>query len=92
MRLYCGIDWSERYHDVAVVDDAGALKAKRRIDDDPDGWRELLQLLADVGDSPDEPIPLPSRPPVDCWSAVCVPPAGPSTRQPARGSPLPQAA
>jgi len=58
MSLYCGIDWSERYHDVAVVDETGALKAKRRVNDDPEGWRELLQLLADLGDSADQPIPV----------------------------------
>ena len=58
MNLYCGIDWSERHHDVAVLDHTGALKVKRRINDGPDGWRELLRLLADLGDGPDEPIPV----------------------------------
>jgi hypothetical protein len=33
MTMYCGIDWSERHHDVAVVDHTGTLVAKRRIND-----------------------------------------------------------
>lgn len=32
--IYCGIDWAERTHDVALVDDAGTLVAKRHITDD----------------------------------------------------------
>jgi hypothetical protein len=31
MRLWCGIDWSEKHHDIAVVDDNGRLVAKQRI-------------------------------------------------------------
>jgi transposase len=58
MTMYCGIDWSERHHDVAVVDHTGTLVAKRRINDGPDGWRELLRLLTDIGDTADEPIPV----------------------------------
>ena len=40
---------------MAVVDHTGALVAKRRIGD---GWRVHLQLLADTGDTADEPIPV----------------------------------
>ncbi|MEU5993101.1 transposase [Spirillospora sp. NPDC047418] len=40
-----------------MVDEAGWLPAKRRIDDSAEGFRELLKLLADVGDDPDDPIP-----------------------------------
>lgn len=28
MGVYCGIDWAEGHHDIAVVDDTGALLAK----------------------------------------------------------------
>jgi len=56
--MFCGIDWSESHHDVAVVDEAGTLVAKRRIREDPDGWRQLLDLLAEVGDTADAPIPV----------------------------------
>ena len=56
MGMFCGIGWSERHHDVAVVGDAGSLVAKQRISDDPHGWRTLLQLLALAGDGAETPI------------------------------------
>lgn len=58
MTITCGIDWAENHHDVALVDEAGTLVAKRRISDDVQGCRRLLELLAEVGDSADEPIPV----------------------------------
>ena len=54
----CGIDWSERHHDVALVDQDGTLIAKRRIGESVEGFAELLTLLAEAGDSPEEPIPV----------------------------------
>ncbi|MFI0220289.1 IS110 family RNA-guided transposase [Streptomyces lydicus] len=56
--MYCGIDWAERHHDVALVDQAGTLLAKRRITDDTAGYRVLLELLAEHGDTPADPIPI----------------------------------
>ncbi|MFE4933448.1 MULTISPECIES: IS110 family RNA-guided transposase [unclassified Streptomyces] len=56
--VFCGIDWAESHHDVALVDDAGQLLAKRRITDDAAGYRLLLDLLAEHGDTADEPIPV----------------------------------
>jgi Transposase len=58
MAVFGGIDWSEDHHDVAVVDADGRLVAKRRITDDAAGFGHLLGLLAEAGDSPDEPIPV----------------------------------
>ena len=58
MAITCGIDWAENYHDVALVDEAGKLVAKRHISDDRQGYRHLLELLADAGDSAGEPIPV----------------------------------
>ncbi|MGW0595480.1 IS110 family transposase [Streptosporangium sp. NPDC002607] len=54
----CGIDWSEKHHDVALVDETGTLVAKRRISDDAEGWRVLVEMLAEHGDHPDDPIPV----------------------------------
>ncbi|WP_406510683.1 IS110 family transposase [Streptomyces sp. NBC_00212] len=56
--IFCGIDWAERHHDVALVNDTGQLLAKRRIGDDAAGYRFLLDLLAEYGDTEDDPIPV----------------------------------
>jgi transposase len=56
--VFCGIDWAEGHHDVALVDDTGQLLAKRRITDDAAGYRLLLDLLAEHGDTADQPIPV----------------------------------
>lgn len=58
LTVFCGIDWAERHHDVAVVDDSGTLLAKARISDDAAGYNKLLDLLAELGDSPGDPIPV----------------------------------
>jgi transposase len=58
LTVTCGIDWAENHHDVALVDPAGKLVAKRRISDDAAGYRQLLELLAEGGDSAEEPIPV----------------------------------
>jgi hypothetical protein len=39
--VFCGIDWAEDHHDVALVDEAGTLLAKRRIGDDARRIRSL---------------------------------------------------
>jgi transposase len=56
--VFCGIDWAEDHHDIALVDEAGRLVAKRRINDTAEGFGELLQMLADAGDDPGDPIPV----------------------------------
>jgi len=58
LKIYCGIDWAENHHDVALVDDVGTLLAKRRITDDAAGFRLLLDLLAEYGDTAGDPIPV----------------------------------
>lgn len=58
MHLTCGIDWSERHHDVALVDADGHVAAKLRISDTIDGWRRLLELFAEHGDTSEDPIPV----------------------------------
>lgn len=44
----------ENHHDLALVDDRGQLVAKRRIDDDAAGFRVLVELLAEHGDTAEE--------------------------------------
>lgn len=58
MTVFCGIDWAEDHHDIAVVDEAGTLLARRRIDDNAAGFAALLQLLTEAGDSPESLIPV----------------------------------
>jgi transposase len=50
-KIFCGVDWAERHHDVAIVDDSGRLLAKRRITDDLVGFTALSALLADHVDA-----------------------------------------
>lgn len=45
--IFCGIDWAERHHDVALVDEQGKTLATRRIADDAAGLTEVLGLLAE---------------------------------------------
>ena len=58
MDVYCGIDWAEDHHDIALVDRDGKLLARCRISDDAAGLAELLGLLAEHGDSPADRIPV----------------------------------
>src|SRR2546425_813125 len=56
--VFCGIDWAEDHYDVALVDDAGAVLARKRISDDSFGYQVLLGLLGEHGDRQDDPIPV----------------------------------
>jgi transposase len=58
MDVYCGIDWAEDHHDIALADRDGNLLARRRISDDAAGLAQLLDLLAGHGDSPEDLIPV----------------------------------
>ncbi len=58
MNVFCGIDWAEDHHDIALVDRDGALLARLRISDDAAGLAQLLELLAEHGDTPDDPVPV----------------------------------
>jgi transposase len=58
MDVFCGIDWAEDHHDIALADHDGQLLARRRISDDAAGLATLLALLAEHGDSADDPVPV----------------------------------
>ena len=47
MEIFCGVDWAERHHDVALVDETGRLLARRRVADDVAGFTELTGMLAE---------------------------------------------
>jgi transposase len=56
--VYCGIDWAEGHHDIALVDGDGMLVAKRRISESVDGFAELTAMLVAAGDSAADPVPV----------------------------------
>jgi transposase len=56
--IFCGIDWAEGHHDIALVDRDGQLLAHQRTSDDAAGLARLLELLAEHGDTPDDPVPV----------------------------------
>lgn len=58
MAVFCGIDWAEGHHDIALIDGEGRLVGKRRINESLDGVAELTAMLAATGDSAEEPIPV----------------------------------
>ncbi|MFL1897703.1 IS110 family transposase [Streptomyces tauricus] len=57
MKIFCGIDWASDHHDIALVDADGTLVARARIPDDVAGLQQLLDLLAEHGDTPETRIP-----------------------------------
>jgi transposase len=58
LNVFCGIDWAEDHHDIALVDRDGGLLGRLRISDDAPGLARLLELLAAHGDTPDDPVPV----------------------------------
>jgi transposase len=50
--IFVGVDWAEAHHDVCVLDEAGAVLAKRRIAEGLEGVRQLHALLADHAEDP----------------------------------------
>ena len=58
MGRYCGIDWADDHHDIAIIDDTGTVLVKERVGNDADGFARQLELLAEAGDSPEDPIPV----------------------------------
>ena len=58
MAVYCGIDWAEGHHDIALVDDEGKLVGKRRINESVEGFAELVAMFAELGDSVEALIPV----------------------------------
>jgi len=68
MQVWCGVDWAERHHDVALVDDSGQVLIRARIDDDAAGFRRLLKLPVEVGTAP-----RPSAPMLICSSSAAPP-------------------
>lgn len=45
MNVFCGIDWAEEHHDIAIIDNQGLLLAKKRIPETLDGFSQLSELF-----------------------------------------------
>ena len=58
MDVFCGVDWAEGHRDIALAGRDGQLLARRRISDDAAGLAALQGLLAEHGDSAEDPIPV----------------------------------
>ena len=58
MDVFCGIDWAEDHHDIALVGQDGQLLGRCRISDDAAGLAQLLTLLAGHGDTAGDPVPV----------------------------------
>jgi transposase len=58
LNLYCGIDWAETHHDVAIIGEAGRVVSRTRIGNDAAGFAQLLTMLAEAGDTLDNPVPV----------------------------------
>ncbi|MGH3498419.1 MAG: IS110 family transposase [Nocardioidaceae bacterium] len=58
MALFCGIDWAEGHHDIALIDGDGTLIGKRRIEESLDGVAEFTAMLTAAGDGAVAPIPV----------------------------------
>lgn len=57
MKLTCGVDWAEAHHDIALVDEGGAVVARTRIDTGAAGFGALLTLIAEhEGSAQDTPV------------------------------------
>jgi len=65
MTLTCGVDWAEAHHDIALVDDDGALVARARIDTGATGFNAMLALIAEHGGSVED-TPIAMKPTRTC--------------------------
>jgi len=72
VELFCGIDWAEHHHDVALVDGEGTLLARRRITDDAAGFAALLEMLGEHGDAPEHKAPVAMETGRVFWSRPCA--------------------
>jgi transposase len=54
--IFVGIDWAEAHHDVCVVDEAGTVLARRRIDTGVVGVGDFHRLVAEHAAEPSQVV------------------------------------
>ncbi len=54
--IFVGIDWAEAHHDVCLVDEAGTILARRRIDEGVAGVSEFHRLVAEHATEPSQVV------------------------------------
>lgn len=54
--IFVGIDWSERHHDVCVIDAAGGVLGKSRVTEGIEGVRQLHVILGEHAGEPEEVV------------------------------------
>ena len=50
--ILVGIDWSEKWHDVCLMDEGGRVLGRRRVDDSLAGLTQLQSLIAEHAEDP----------------------------------------
>jgi transposase len=50
--ILVGIDWSEKWHDVCLMDESGQVLGKRRVEDSLAGLTRLQSLIAEQAEDP----------------------------------------
>jgi transposase len=54
--VFVGIDWSEQWHDVCLMNEGGQVLGRRRVDDSPAGLTQLQALIAEHAEDPVEVV------------------------------------
>jgi transposase len=54
--VFIGIDWSEQWHDVCLMDEGGQVLGRRRVDGSPAGLTQLQALIAEHAEDPVEVV------------------------------------
>src|SRR4051794_13156031 len=72
MTVYCGIDWAEGHHDIALIDEEGRLVGKRRIEESLEGLASSRQCWPRPATAPTIRSRWRSRRRVGCWSRRCA--------------------
>lgn len=54
--IFVGDDWSERHHDICVLDEQGKMLAKKRVPEGLEGIRQVHEMVAEHSDDPSEVV------------------------------------